>query len=198
MMKNFGRRLDPSATALFLRRWLVAPARIGAVAPSSRRLGRVMADAALADGPWNRGVVVELGPGTGRITEALLAGGLPENRLVAIERDAQMAAYLQGRFPAASVLAGDAAELTSLLKDQRAAVVVSSLPLLSLPQDVVTAIIGGIATVLARDSLLIQYTYGRGSPLAADLAVRHGFDGARVGRVWGNLPPATVWRYRKR
>ena len=197
-MSNDGRRANASATALFLRRWLVAPGRIGAVAPSSRQLGRVMARAALADRPWQRGVVVELGPGTGRITDALLAAGLPEGQLLAVERDAELATYLRGRFPVATILTGDATGLPSLLAGRPVAAVVSSLPLLSLPQEVVRAIVAGIAAVLSKDSLLVQYTYGRGSPLGADLAALHGFDSVRVGRVWGNLPPATVWQYKKR
>ena len=143
-------RPGTSATGLFLRRWLQAPAKVGAVAPSSKHLGLAMARAALHDKPWLRGQVVELGPGTGRITEALLDQGLPGEALLAIERDAALAGYLQAQFPHIGVLAGDAAHLRDLLGGAPVAAVVSSLPLLSLGHDVVGQIVASIADVLPK------------------------------------------------
>lgn len=187
-----------AATALFLRRWLRAPARMGAVAPSSRYLARAMAQAALGDRPAQRGLVVELGPGTGRITEGLLAAGLPPENLLAIERDGELAAFLHRKFPRIEVLSGDAAQLSGILGGRQVVAVVSSLPLLSLGNDLVRQILGAIAQVLPSGGALTQYTYGRNSPVAPELSAILNLDGRRVGRVWRNLPPAAIWQFRKR
>ena len=61
----------------FLRAWLRAPHRVGALAPSGPALARLMtAQINALDGP-----VIELGPGTGAFTRALLdqaqAGNVP-------------------------------------------------------------------------------------------------------------------------
>ena len=101
------------ALGLFLSRWVKAPHRIGAVAPSSRQLARAMArqiDLA-GDGP-----IIELGGGTGSITRALLAIGVSRDRLIVVERDPTLAALLRMRFPGVKIMRGDAAELVQLLR----------------------------------------------------------------------------------
>ncbi len=91
------RRRGPGGFGLFLRRWAANPLQMGSVVPSSPALGRRIA--ALVE---RRGeeVVVELGAGTGAITRALLAGGVPAERLVVVEIVPDMAAHLAQAFPA--------------------------------------------------------------------------------------------------
>ena len=94
-------------STLFLREWIVNPQRTGAVAPSSPQLGAAMARWL----PRNReSFVLELGPGTGAVTDALLKHGLRENRLIAIEKNPPLAKLLRKRFPRAQIIAGDAWE----------------------------------------------------------------------------------------
>src|SRR5258708_6350736 len=82
--------------ALFFVRWLKAPHRIGAVAPSSRHLGRAMADQVLGAGP---GPIIELGGGTGSVTRALLEVGIAPERLIVVERDEKLHRILPPHFP---------------------------------------------------------------------------------------------------
>jgi predicted O-methyltransferase YrrM len=77
-----GIRLDDEVR--FIRTWIEKPLTTGAVAPSSRALARTMA--AYVD-PARPGPVIELGPGTGPVTEALVAQGVDPSRLVLIEFD---------------------------------------------------------------------------------------------------------------
>jgi len=194
--RQAGRSAEPrdGETALFLSRWLKAPHRIGAVAPSSRYLARAMArqiDFGCA------GPVIELGGGTGSITRGLLAAGLPPERLVVVERDERLYRLLVERFPELRVLRGDAARLVALLRPlgiERAAAVVSSLPLLSMPKRLRHRIVTQAFAVLGEQGRLVQFTYGLLSPLPErEFRVA----GKLATRVWRNFPPASVWRFER-
>jgi phosphatidylethanolamine/phosphatidyl-N-methylethanolamine N-methyltransferase len=181
-----------SALGLFLRRWLANPTKIGAVAPSAPALTRRMArETHVADDS----AVIELGAGTGAVTRALLAGGVPKERLLLVERDGDLAQFLRESFPGVTVIKGDAAELVQLLPEcwrGRVSTVVSSLPLMSFPKAVRHAIAEAAFGVLSPGGRFVQYTYGPFSPLPAAAL---GLEGRRVGFAGVNLPPATVWRY---
>jgi phosphatidylethanolamine/phosphatidyl-N-methylethanolamine N-methyltransferase len=181
--------------ALFLSRWLKAPHRIGALAPSSRYLARAMARQIE---PRQARLVVELGGGTGSITRALLAAGLPPERLVVVERDEKLHRLLAQRFPEIKVVAGDAAQLTTLLRPLgigSVSSIVSGLPLLSMPKRLRQRIVAQCFALLGDGGSLVQFTYGLASPLPErDFAV----SGRVMARVWRNFPPAFVWRFERR
>ncbi len=180
--------------ALFLWKWIQAPTRIGSVWPSSRSLGRAMAAEVDLEVP---GAIVELGAGTGPITATLLQSGVPVERFFAVERDPALAAILRQRLPQVRVIEGDAGELPALMRAEGVATVsavVSCLPLVSLPRALVRRVVEGSLELLHPDGCLIQFTYGMVSPIP----LRHfAVDARRVRRVWGNMPPAAVWRYRR-
>jgi phosphatidylethanolamine/phosphatidyl-N-methylethanolamine N-methyltransferase len=185
-------RLPPEG--LFLARWLKAPHQIGAVAPASRHLARAMADQIAPEAD----LVIELGGGTGNITQALLDAGLPPERLIVVERDPAFYVLLKKRFPLLKVLRGDATRLRALLAPlgiSRAAAIVSSLPLLSMPSPLRQRIVEESFALLADRGTLIQYTYGAFSPLRRR---KSGLKGEIAERVWRNFPPASVWRFRRR
>ena len=92
-------------TTLFLQEWLANPQRTGSVAPSSPQLAAAMAQWLPHD---PESFVLELGPGTGAVTEALIKHGLREDRLVAIEHNPKMARLLREKFPRAQIIIGDA------------------------------------------------------------------------------------------
>jgi phosphatidylethanolamine/phosphatidyl-N-methylethanolamine N-methyltransferase len=181
--------------ALFFVRWLQAPHRIGAVAPSSRHLGRAMARQVAGAGP---GPIVELGGGTGSVTRALLEVGIAPERLVVVERDEKLHRILQTHFPKLRILRGDARGLRRLLTPlgiTEAAAVVSSLPLVSMPRMTMNRILAECFALLGPGRPLVQFTYGLTSPIARE---RLGLTGRIAARVWANLPPASVWRYERR
>src|SRR5208282_223155 len=120
-------------TTLFLQEWFANPQRTGSIVPSSRKLAAAMARWLPLDPD---SYVLELGPGTGAVTQALLAHGLREDRLVAIERNPKLALLLRQRFPRAQIISGDAWQLDDLLRRRHQPIasvgaVISSLPLLN-------------------------------------------------------------------
>ena len=178
----------PSALVLFLRAMLANPRRVGSICPSSSYLARSMAEHVPRD---TFGLVVELGGGTGTVTRALLRRGINPERLVVIERCVKMSAYLRRSFPGIRVLQGDAAHLADLLgvDSNNVGVIVSSLPLRSLPRPTVNAIMAQVECVLKPQGLFIQYTY---SSRASCKTLSHRFSTLASRIIWRNLPPARL------
>jgi phosphatidylethanolamine/phosphatidyl-N-methylethanolamine N-methyltransferase len=168
------------------------PGPIGSAVPSSRFLGRRMASF-LPRLP--KGYVVELGAGTGAITAALLKRGIPADRILPVERSEALVKLLKRRFPSLSIALGDATELRSLLKTwlpkdaPEISYVVSSLPLRSLPENVVISILHEIYQILPPHGKLLQYTYDLRKTPHPYLS---GFKRCRTSVVWANIPPARV------
>jgi phosphatidylethanolamine/phosphatidyl-N-methylethanolamine N-methyltransferase len=191
------RRRDRDGLRFFLH-WLRRPGRTGALVPSGAALTAALAAEIETETP---GVVIELGPGTGRVTEALLAAGVAPNQLIAVERNASFCKPLRERFPGVQVLWGDARALKSLLQRTGARpvkAVVSSLPLLNMSSQDRRAVLSQVAAVLDDAGVLVQYTYGPAEPISAELAAELGLVGERANWVLANFPPAAVWRYRRR
>lgn len=187
-----------SDTLNFWRAWLRAPMRMGAVAPSGSALARLITRHV----DHRLGPVIELGPGTGVFTRALLAMGLPAHRLALVESDPMFADALSRRYPSARVLRMDAAKLGEtqpLFGNERASAVISGLPLLAMQGDQVEAIIRGVFECqLRHDGALYQFTYGPKCPLPCALLDQLDLESVRIGRVLFNLPPATVYRIGRR
>lgn len=183
--------LNDSVT--FLRAWLRAPRSIGAVMPSGSALAKLMTDHVSQLG----GPVIELGPGTGVLTRALLARGVLPHQLRLIEADPHFAEALSRRYPHVTTLRMDAAELGRtgpLFGAELACAVVSGLPLLSMPAGQVEAIIQGVfERQLRHDGMFYQFTYGPHCPLPTALLNRLGLQARRVGSALLNLPPAAVY-----
>lgn len=180
------------ALGLFWRRWMSDPKAVGAVMPSSPGLTRRIArEVVYREGE----AVVELGPGTGTVTRALLKAGVPEERLVLVELDPEMHAYLARRFPRAAVLCGDAAEIDEILPRQwrgRVSTVVSCLPLLAIPLATRARIADAVFRIMAPGGHLVQFTYSPFSPLRNAVPE---LKSERAGFAAWNFPPATIWRY---
>lgn len=187
-----GIRLDDEMR--FIRSWLEKPLAIGAVTPSGKVLARTMAR--YVD-PATSGPVVELGPGTGPVTEALVEEGIDPARLVLIEFNPTFCKLLRARYPTATVVQGDAYGLRHLLGgmlQRPAAAVVSGLPLVTKPVGTRLRLLREALELLRPGAPFIQFTYGVVSPIPKRLA---GVRAEASERIWKNMPPARVWVYRK-
>ncbi|MGH8223138.1 MAG: class I SAM-dependent methyltransferase [Woeseiaceae bacterium] len=180
----------------FFRAWVFNPLQVGAIAPSGEALADLMTREILA----NSGPVLELGPGTGVFTRALLARGVRERDLILVECGCEFARLLQNRFPAARVHNMDAAHLTraNLLERGRVGSAVSGLPLLSMPPRKVMAILSGTFGYLQPAGSLYQFTYGPNCPIPRRVLNRLGLRATRIGRTILNVPPASVYRVSRR
>jgi len=179
----------------FLLAWLRNPIKVGIMVPSSRALGKAMA----SNIDFSRdGYVVELGAGTGAVTEELLHAGLKQDHLVILELDQKLCQWLQRKYPKATVIRGNAANISSLLEERNihdVRAVVSSLPLLNMPHELRERILEESFAVLSDNGSFIQYTYGLKSPVAKNYIRRMGWKAEPTKRVWRNFPPARVWRF---
>lgn len=180
--------------AKFLRSWLERPLVTGAVTPSGRMLARTMAS--YVD-PRMPGPVIELGPGTGPVTDALIRRGIAQDRLVLVEYNPAFCQLLKRRFPKATIIQGDAYDIRETLGEiltEPAAATVSSLPLFTKPMEQRLSLLTTAQDVMHPNAPFIQFTYAVVPPLPA--RSKH-YTAWGSNRVWLNLPPARVWVYRK-
>lgn len=178
--------------ARFLRSWLERPLVMGAVTPSGKILARTMAS--FVD-PRIPGPVVELGPGTGPVTDALIRRGVAQDRLVLVEYSPEFCQLLKRRFPKATIIQGDAYDLTDTLSGilaEPAAATVSSLPLFTKPMDERRSLLEGAQELMHPDAPFIQFTYAMVPPIPAR---SQEYRTRASNRIWRNLPPARVWVY---
>ncbi|NVN85937.1 MAG: methyltransferase [Rhodopseudomonas sp.] len=185
-------RLDDEVR--FLRSWMEKPLHMGAVMPSGRFLARTMA--AYVDTNAS-GPVIELGPGTGAITSALIEHGVDQSRLVLVEFNPSFCALLRERYPLATVVQGDAYRLRDSLWDvlsMPATAVVSGLPLVTKPMLTRMKLIRDAFNLLEPGAPFVQFTYSVAPPIPKSLP---GVSTEASERIWMNIPPARVWVYRK-
>jgi phosphatidylethanolamine/phosphatidyl-N-methylethanolamine N-methyltransferase len=185
-------RLDDEVR--FLRSWMEKPLHMGAVMPSGRILARTMAQYVDIG---SRGPVIELGPGTGAITSALIEHGVDQKRLVLVEYNPGFCALLRDRYPHARIVQADAYTLRDSLRNTLstpASAVVSGLPLVTKPMLTRLKLIREAFLALAPGAPFVQFTYSVAPPIPKSLP---GVSTEASERIWMNLPPARVWVYRK-
>jgi phosphatidylethanolamine/phosphatidyl-N-methylethanolamine N-methyltransferase len=173
----------------FLRGLINDPKGVSAPAPSSPALARAIA--AQVD-PSREGLVIELGPGTGAVTQALLDQGIEARRLIAIEQEPSFVGLMRERFPQVSICDGDALLFeNSIPADAKVAAIVSGLPLLNLPVSTRLSLVRRALRRQGRGGIFIQLSYGWHPPVSPPTGI--GLNGQTV---WRNFPPAHVWTYR--
>lgn len=142
----------------FFHQWLRNPLRMSSITPSGRQLAGMMASAV----PDHAQGVIELGAGTGAITQALIERGIYPQHLLVVEMNAVLHDMLQRVFPAAHVVHGDARQLMQLMAQagsfskRPVGAVVSSLGLLAMPHAVQHDILAAAFAVLPLEGVFIQ------------------------------------------
>jgi phosphatidylethanolamine/phosphatidyl-N-methylethanolamine N-methyltransferase len=170
------------------------PKTVGAVWPTGPVMARSMASVVDIE---SRLPVLELGPGTGVITKAILARGLAPELLHAVEFSHEFVRELHIRFPKSNIHEGDAFNLDVSLSEARTLrfdCAVSALPLLNFPAEMRTHFITDILKRLPLGRPLIQFSYG---PLAPVQAVAGKFTVEHHDFILRNIPPARIWIYRQ-
>jgi phosphatidylethanolamine/phosphatidyl-N-methylethanolamine N-methyltransferase len=163
--------------------------------PSSKALARNMARHV---DPVPAGPILELGPGTGPVTAALVEHGIDPARLVLVEFNPDFCRLLRKRYPTATVVQGDAYRLRRLVHDvlsEPAAAIVSSLPLLTKPLRTRLRLLADVVALMRPRAPFVQFTYGLLPPIPKTLS---GVSAEASNLIWLNLPPARVWVYRAR
>lgn len=179
----------------FFRQWLRNPLSIAAISPSSRQLAARM----VAELPEGARRVIELGGGTGAITQALLGHGIAPENLMVLELNEELHQHLKRRFEGVTVVCADARDLALVadragwLGEGHADAVVSGLGLLSMNRATQIGILDAAFSVLAPEGRFVQFTYGPTSPVPREVLSELGLTVRRARMAWLNVPPATVY-----
>lgn len=195
--QSISERRDPlEDEARFLRSWFERPLVTGSVTPSGKMLARTMASYVdpRVDGP-----VIELGPGTGPVTDALVRRGVAEERLILIEYNPDFCDLLQRRFPRATIVQGDAyaiRETAGPLLSAKGAATISSLPLFTKPLEQRLSLLNAAHDLMQPSAPFVQFTYALVPPIPKRCDAGS-YMASRSNKVWLNLPPARVWVYRR-
>jgi phosphatidylethanolamine/phosphatidyl-N-methylethanolamine N-methyltransferase len=178
----------------FYKGWIRNPRKVGAIAPTSADMARKMASVIRPDSGLP---VLELGPGTGAITKAILERGIDPGNLVCVEYTKSFLPGLRQRFPGVNFVHGDAFDISQIAKEQgidRFDAVVSALPLLTTPVHLRVRLVEAMLDLLEPGRPMVQFSYMLGPPVPAgpgSYAVSH------LTTVLQNLPPARLWTYQR-
>lgn len=191
-LKALAERFDEELR--FFRGWIDKPKAVGSVVPTSNIAARRMASIVQ---PERDDMVLELGPGTGVITRAILERGIKPENLVSVEYSSEFVERLQVDFPDVNIVQGDAFNLETALapwKGRSFDSVVSAIPLLNFPVDDRVAFIEKLLDLLPEGRPIVQITYGALSPVPAG---RGSYSLERFDFIIRNIPPAQLWIYRR-
>jgi len=177
----------------FLKLWTTDARNIGALTPS----GPALADLMTSEITQNSGPIIELGPGTGVLTHAILKRGIASSDITLIENNADFAKMLSIRFPASRVLCMDASKINRIEKlagGMKHGAVISGLPLLSMPSRVIMGVMNSAFMALREGGAFYQFTYGPACPVPRIVLERLNLKATKIGYTVANIPPATVYR----
>ena len=181
--------------------FLKHPARVGACCPSSQTLCREITSSI---GLEKAGMIAELGPGTGVITEEICRKCRPGARFAVVELDEKLASGIETRFTDVTVFRGCASQLEDMLSSlslPKADVVISGLPFAIFPDELQEKILHGVVRSLTPGGVFATFAYVQGCILPAGIRFRrkleHTFPEVTTSHiVWKNMPPAFVYRCR--
>lgn len=180
----------------FLIQYLRHPRQVGSLIPS----GTALADAMTKEIRPQDAPVLELGPGTGVFTRAILARGIAQSDLTLVETNRDFCSMLKQEFPGTNVHCMNATEIgtSALFADGEIGAVVCGVPFLLLTPEEGMAILEGVFRKMAPKASLYQVTYGFSSPFPRDAVTRLGLKATHIGRTFRNAPPASVYRLTRR
>lgn len=190
--EKFGRKFDEEIR--FFKGWMSNTRAVGAILPTSSFTARRMASVV---NPHSGLPVLELGPGTGVITKAILERGIAPEELVSVEYSTDFFNQLKARFAGVQFINGDAFDLEHTLgamKDRQFDSVVSAVPLLNFPMHRRVELIEDLLSRIPVGRPVVQISYG---PLSPVVAMPDRYSIQHLDFVVRNIPPAQLWVYRR-
>ncbi len=185
-MKKFNEHIT------YIGKFFASPLKLGSIAPTSKISGRF-----LAQHIKNDGIVLELGAGTGSLTQAILDSGIAPEKLICVEIDEKFCKILRKKFPQLQILCGDASKLDQVLNSdiiQNISTVVSAIPFLTLPKSLRFKIVENVFKVLSASGRFIQVSYSPFSPVPWK---QFNLKQKRYGTIFKNLPPISIFGYER-
>lgn len=188
--ERLGRKFDDEIR--FFKGWVSNTRAVGAIIPTSSVTARRMAS--VVDHTSGR-PVLELGPGTGVITKAILQKGVPPEKLVSVEYSTDFYNHLVQRFDGVHFINGDAFDLDTVLgafSDTTFDCIISAVPLLNFPMHRRVALIEDLLARVPAGRPVVQISYG---PLSPVVAMPDRYRISHLDFVVRNIPPAQLWTY---
>ena len=192
MARNVASRFDEEIR--FFKSWIDKPKAMGAVLPTSNVTARRMASLI---NPASDDPVLELGPGTGVITKAILARGVRPAKLFSVEYTEAFIPQLKADFPEVNIIHGNAFQLDDVLGDMgdsRFDTIVSAIPLLNFPVAHRVALLNKLFDRLNPGRPIVQISYGPVSPIPPDWET---YSVEPFDWMVRNIPPARLWVFRR-
>ena len=191
-LRRFAEKFDDELK--FFKGWIDKPRAVGSIVPTSSVTARRMAS--IID--TKSGLpVLEVGPGTGVITKAILGRGVKPSDLYAVEYSHDFVIHLRRNYPGVNVIEGDGFNLDETLGDKHDTMfdcVVSGVPLLNFPVSRRVAYLENLLSRIPHGRPVVQLTYGPKSPIPpglGDYTVEH------FHFILRNIPPTQLWLYRR-
>jgi phosphatidylethanolamine/phosphatidyl-N-methylethanolamine N-methyltransferase len=191
-LRKFAEKFDDELK--FFKGWMDKPRAVGSIVPTSSVTARRMAS--IID--TKSGLpVLEVGPGTGVITKAILSLGVKPSDLYTVEYSHDFVTHLRRNYPGVNVIEGDGFNLDKTLGDKSAMIfdsVVSGVPLLNFPVKRRVAYLENLLSRIPHGRPVVQLTYGPKSPIPpgfGDYTVEH------FHFILRNIPPTQLWLYRR-
>lgn len=176
----------------FIVQYLRNPKEVGAILPSGTAVSHLITREIDA----RHAPVLELGPGTGSFTRAILARGVKQSDLTLVETNSEFCSRLERDFPGVNVHCMNAADISrrNLFAGRKVGAVVSGVPFLLLKPSEAHAILESVFQVMRPEAALYQITYGFTAPFPREIVQSLGLVATPVGRALLNAPPASVYR----
>jgi phosphatidylethanolamine/phosphatidyl-N-methylethanolamine N-methyltransferase len=191
-LRKFAEKFDDELK--FFKGWIDKPRAVGSIVPTSSVTARRMAS--IID--TKSGLpVLEVGPGTGVITKAILKRGVKPSDLYTVEYSHDFVTHLRRNYPDINVIEGDGFNLDKTLGDMRDATfdcIVSGVPLLNFPVARRVAYLENLLKLIPDGRPVVQLTYGPKSPIPpglGDYTIEH------FHFILRNIPPTQLWIYRR-
>ena len=191
-LRRFAEKFDDELK--FFKGWIDRPRTVGSIVPTSSVTARRMAS--IID--TKSGLpVLEVGPGTGVITKAILGRGVKPSDLYVVEYSSDFVGHLRRNYPDINVIEGDGFNLDQTLGDKHDMeydCVVSGVPLLNFPVQRRVAYLENLLKRIPHGRPVVQLTYGPKSPIPpglGDYTVEH------FHFILRNIPPTRLWLYRR-
>lgn len=192
LKERLGKKFDEEIR--FFKGWRSNMKAVGSIVPTSGITARRMASVV---NPYSGLPVLELGPGTGVITKAILQKGVQPQNLVSVEFSTDFFQHLVKAYPGVDFINGDAFDLEKTLgarKDQQFDSVISAVPLLNFPMHMRVSLIEDLLSRIPVGRPVVQISYG---PLSPVVAMPDRYQISHYDFVVRNIPPAQLWVYRK-
>lgn len=181
----------------WLKNYVKHPFQLGAILPTSSSASRLMAKAI---SPSVMNLVLELGAGTGTVTQALIRKGVLEENLVLVEINREFCNILEEKYPKAKIVCGDVLDFfkdVDRFAETKFDAIISGLPLLSIGKAQRELICDLCIKNLSDQGHFVQITYFLRCSFSASILRKYNLKAKFSGLTFFNFPPAFVWDIRR-